>query len=215
MKKAISLVCVLFLCLMLAGCGKVVYTNPYLELPKPVAILTMESGLEMRFTLDPAAAPNTVANFINLANSGFYDGLKIDYIYPTYFMRGGDPNGDGTGGTDYSIEGEFAENGFKLDGLTHKRGVLSMCRYVDDPNSASSQFFIMLGTHSEYDGQYAAFGYIEPNDALSFEALDKLTDVSLDKSYRPLLKQTIVSIRVPDTGGYTYNVIKYKTKDEG
>ena len=208
MKRLIKLCAVLLICLMLTGCGTE-YINPYADIPKPTAVITMESGLTMTFVLDPACAPNTVANFINLANSGYYDGMKIDYIYPTYYLRGGDPDGDGTGGPDYTIAGEFSANGFELEGMKHKTGVISMCRLIDDYNSAGSQFFIMLSDHYEYDGNYAAFGYIDSSDARSLEALEELAEVTLDNSYRPLLKQTILSIRV-DTKGYTYEVVKYE-----
>ena len=206
-KTALFLALVLLACL-LGGCGTENIINPYADIPKPEAVITMEDGSYMKFILDPAAAPNTVSNFISLANSGYYDGLKIDYIYPTYFLRGGDPDGDGTGGPDYTIEGEFADNGFKLPGLSHTKGVISMCRLETNPNSAGSQFFIMHSTHTEYDGKYAAFGYIDETDSESLNTLEKLFDVTLDKSYRPLLRQTIKSIRV-DTKGYVYEVVKY------
>ena len=203
---ALLLVCT---ALLLSACG-VVYVNPYADIPKPVAVFTLDidgQSYVMRFTLDPGYAPNTVSNFINLANDGFYDGLKIDYVYPTYFNRGGDPNGDGTGGTDYTIRGEFKENGFEFDGMPHERGVISMCRLENDYNSAGSQFFIMLSRHSEYDDLYAAFGRIEPADVESMNTLSEIEQRTTDNEYRPILRQTIVSVRV-DTRGYEYTVIK-------
>jgi len=207
MKKICAVILLLMTALLLTSCGKV-YINPYQDIPKPSAVITMENGSQMTFVLDPASAPNTVSNFINLANSGYYDGLKFDYIYPTYYIRGGDPDGNGTGGPDYTIEGEFTSNGFELNTMRHVKGVISMCRLEDDPNSAGSQFFIMLGSHSEYNGEYAAFGYIDPNDTASLAVLESLSSVMLDNNYRPLLKQQIQSIRV-DTKGYVYTVIKY------
>lgn len=209
MLAAAAVICI---CLFLAGCGKV-YINPYENIPKPIATMTMSNGLKVNFVLDPASAPNTVSNFISLANSGYYDRMKIDFVYPTWYIRGGDPEGNGTGGPDYTIAGEFTENGFELNNLKHVKGVISMCRYDDDYNSAGSQFFIMLGSKSEYNGKYAAFGYIDPGDAESFAALDSLSNIMLDNSYRPLLKQEIASIRV-DTKGYIYNVIKYGEKEK-
>lgn len=200
----------LAIALALSACGTV-YVNPYAEIPKPVATVTVDvdgSVYTLRFTLDPGAAPNTVSNFINLANAGFYDGLKIDYVYPTYFLRGGDPKGDGTGGPDYTIAGEFKDNGFEFNNLKHTRGVISMCRQENDYNSAGSQFFVMLSSHSEYNDQYAAFGYIESADTESFNALNELEQRTTDNEYRPILRQTITNIRV-DTKGYVYTVIKY------
>lgn len=198
---------ILILALLTAGCGTVT-VSPYTDIPKPTAVITLEDGSTMTFILDPASAPNTVSNFINLANSGYYDGMKIDYIYPTFFLRSGDPDGDGTGGPDYTIAGEFTENGYPYNHLSHERGVISMCRLDDDPNSAGSQFFIMQSTHLEYNGRYAAFGRIDRSDEKSLSTLDSLFGVTLDKSYRPLVRQTIVSIRV-DTKGYRYEVVKY------
>ena len=207
MKKRLFLCMMAAMLVLLTACGTVI-VNPYEDIPKPVATITMEDGSVMRFTLDPASAPNTCSNFITLANSGYYDGMKFDYVYPTYFIRGGDPLGDGTGGPDYTIAGEFKENGFAFNNLRHTRGTISMCRLPEDNNSAGSQFFIMLSSHSEYNGQYAAFGYIEPNDVASFKVLDNLTSAVLDNSYRPLLRETILTIRV-DTKGYVYEVVKY------
>lgn len=207
MKRLSALLLILALCLALSGCGKEELKNPYEDIPKPTAVMTMATGETLTFTLDPASAPNTVSNFISLANSGYYDGLKIDYIYPTYFMRGGDPDGDGTGGPDYTIDGEFKKNGFELNDLKHTRGVISMCHLTDDYNSAGSQFFIMLSEHSEYNDEFAAFGYIEPYDQLSFDNLTALSTVTTDNSYRPVVRNTIASIRV-DTKGYVYTVVK-------
>lgn len=207
MKKILIFLLLLALC-ALTGCGKQPEISPYVDIPKPTCVFTMASGDTMTFTLDPASAPNTVSNFIHLANSGFYDGMKIDYVYPTYFIKSGDPKGDGTGEPGYSIAGEFAENGYTLNKLSHERGVISMCRLTDDYNSAGSQFFIMHSTRLEYNGDYAAFGWIEENDYKSFETLDKICATTLDKEYRPLLRQTIQSVRV-DTKGYTYDLIKF------
>ena len=206
LKRTILALGALLALIALSGCG-VEYVSPYEDIPRPVATLTMNDGGVIRFTLYPSVAPNTVSNFISLANSGYYDGLTVDYVYPTYFIRGGDPNGDGTGGPDYTIDGEFSENGFPLEGLAHTRGTISMCRLTDDYDSAGSQFFIMLSDHSEYNGKYAAFGRIDENDRASLAALDAIAAYTLDKSYRPMDKQIIKSIRV-DTKGYVYEVIK-------
>ncbi len=108
--------------------------------------------------LDGDAAPITVQNFMDLAESGFYNGLTFHRIINGFMMQGGDPNGDGTGGSDQTIKGEFAENGVKND-LSHTRGAISMAR-AQDMDSASSQFFIVHQDSTYLDGQYACFGYV-------------------------------------------------------
>ena len=108
----------------------------------PVAEIVMSDGSLIKVELYPEAAPNTVNNFISLANSGFYDGLTFHRIIPGFMIQGGDPAGDGTGGPDYSIAGEFEDNGFE-NGLKHTRGVISMAR-AQSYDSAGSQFFIMV-----------------------------------------------------------------------
>lgn len=108
--------------------------------------------------LDGAAAPETVANFVSLAQSGFYDGLTFHRIVEGFMIQGGDPNGDGTGGSEKTINGEFRENGFEND-LSHTRGAISMAR-SEDFNSASSQFFIVHEDSTYLDGSYAVFGYV-------------------------------------------------------
>ena len=212
MKKRLYLLLIV-LALLLSACGNEEIVSPYADIPKPTCVITMANGAKMNFILDPASAPNTVSNFISLANSGFYDGMKIDYVYPTYFIKTGDPKGDGTGTVDYSISGEFTDNGYTFNRITHERGVISMCRLEDDYNSAGSQFFIMHSTRPEYDGKYAAFGRIDPYDAESLRTLDNICGTSLDKEYRPLLVQIIETIRV-DTKGYEYDLIKYGQEDE-
>lgn len=108
--------------------------------------------------LDGDAAPITVQNFMDLAESGFYDGLTFHRIINGFMMQGGDPNGDGTGGSDQTITGEFSGNGIEND-LSHTRGAISMAR-SNDPDSASSQFFIVHEDSTYLDGQYACFGYV-------------------------------------------------------
>lgn len=109
--------------------------------------------------LEPSAAPVTCENFINLANEGFYNGLTFHRIMEGFMMQGGDPKGNGTGGSDQTITGEFADNGYK-NTLSHTRGAISMARNGYDYNSASSQFFIVQADSTFLDGQYAAFGYV-------------------------------------------------------
>ncbi|MDD6311633.1 MAG: peptidylprolyl isomerase [Firmicutes bacterium] len=121
-------------------------------------IIEMENGDIMKGELYPEIAPKTVANFEKLVNDGFYDGLIFHRVIPGFMIQGGCPNGNGMGGPGWSIEGEFKMNGFNNE-LKHTRGVLSMARAMD-PNSAGSQFFIMVADSPHLDGQYASFGKI-------------------------------------------------------
>ena len=118
--------------------------------------IELEGGSVMAFELYPDVAPKSVANFVKLAETGFYDGLTFHRIVPGFVIQGGDPLGNGTGGPGWHIPGEFAANGFKND-LKHERGVISWAR-AQDPNSAGSQFFIMVDDAPYLDGNYAAFG---------------------------------------------------------
>lgn len=132
----------------------------------PRVEIEMQDGGKMVFELYPEFAPETVENFVSLAKSGFYDGLKYHRIIEGFMIQGGDPKGDGTGGAEKKIKGEFAENGFTQNTLKHTRGVISMAR-SNNLNSASSQFFIMDGDISSLDGKYAAFGkLVEGEDTL-------------------------------------------------
>ncbi len=130
----------------------------------PVVTIEMENGAVMKAELYPDIAPNTVNNFISLVKKGFYDGVVFHRVIPGFMIQGGDPQGVGTGGPGYSIRGEFDQNGFR-NGLRHTTGVLSMARTMI-PDSAGSQFFIMVDDAPHLDGAYAAFGkVIEGMDA--------------------------------------------------
>jgi peptidyl-prolyl cis-trans isomerase B (cyclophilin B) len=120
--------------------------------------INVEDYGKVTILLDQEEAPLTAANFVSLAQSGFYDGLTFHRIMEGFMMQGGDPEGDGTGGSEKTIPGEFASNGFE-NGLSHKRGTISMAR-TEEPNSASSQFFIMQEDKKSLDGKYAAFGQV-------------------------------------------------------
>ena len=163
----------------------------------PIVTITMEDGRIMRGELYPEKAPNTVNNFIALANSGFYDGLIFHRVIPGFMIQGGDPTGTGMGGPGYSIEGEFTSNGFQND-LKHTRGVLSMARAMD-PNSAGSQFFIMHKNASHLDGQYAAFGKVIEG----LDIVDKIADVDVDGNDKPRQPQRMKKVTV-DTFGVEY-----------
>ncbi|MBR1822064.1 MAG: peptidylprolyl isomerase [Clostridia bacterium] len=163
--------------------------------PNPVATITMSDGGQMRFTLYPDLAPNTVANFIKLANRGFYDGQQFFRIVAGVFIQGGDPNNNGTGDPGYAIKGEFADNGFAQNTVSHLRGTISMAR-PSGYDTAGSQFFIMQGSYPEYDGRYAAFGSIDKDDEASFAVLDAIASQPTDSTYLPLTRQVIATIRV-------------------
>ena len=154
--------------------------------------ITMQDGGVMQLELYPEKAPKTVANFVKLAKEGFYDGLTFHRIIEGFMIQGGDPMGTGMGGSDENIIGEFASNGFPQNDIAHVRGVISMARAMD-PNSASSQFFIMHEDAPHLDGQYAAFGMLTEG----FDVLDRLakTQVSFD-GQTPLAKPVIESIAV-------------------
>ena len=163
----------------------------------PIITMTMESGDVMKFELYPEIAPNTVKNFISLANKGFYDGLIFHRVINGFMIQGGCPDGIGTGNPGYSIKGEFSENGFQND-LKHEPGVLSMARSMM-PNSAGSQFFIMHKTSPHLDGSYAAFGKITEG----LEVVDKIATTPTDYMDRPLEDQVIKKVEV-DTFGVDY-----------
>ena len=165
----------------------------------PIATITMADGRVMKAELYPEKAPNTVNNFISLANKGFYDGLIFHRVIPGFMIQGGCPNGNGMGGPGYEINGEFAANGFQQNDLVHTTGVLSMARTMA-PNSAGSQFFIMVAPAPHLDGQYAAFGQV-------FEGADIAIDISRVQrnmmNDKPKKDVVIQSIRV-DTQGVEY-----------
>jgi peptidyl-prolyl cis-trans isomerase B (cyclophilin B) len=137
----------------------------------PVFTITMENGGVITGELYPLIAPESVKNFISLANKGFYNGLIFHRVIPGFMIQGGDPEGTGMGGPGWHIKGEFAANGWD-NPIAHTRGVISMAR-AQDPNSAGSQFFIMHGDANYLDGQYAAFGKVIEGDAV----IDQIANV--------------------------------------
>ena len=166
-------------------------------MPNPTFVITMADDREMKGELYPDIAPQSVGNFIALANSGFYDGLIFHRVIPGFMIQGGDPKGTGMGGPGYRIKGEFAMNGVN-NPLKHTYGVLSMARSMM-PDSAGSQFFIMTSDSPHLDGQYAAFGKVLEG----MDVADAIVSVKRDRMDKPLEPQTMKSIRV-ETFGQTY-----------
>ena len=152
--------------------------------------ITMENGKEMEAELYPETAPITVENFVNLIKENFFDGLIFHRVIKGFMIQGGDPTGTGMGGSKNKIKGEFLSNGF-VNELKHTRGVLSMARAMD-PNSASSQFFIMHQDAPHLDGQYAAFGKITKG----IETVDEIADAETDFRDKPLKEQKIKTIEL-------------------
>ncbi|HVJ49054.1 peptidylprolyl isomerase [Desulfitobacterium sp.] len=163
----------------------------------PIVTITMASGEEIKVELYPNVAPNTVKNFISLVQKGFYNGTTFHRVMPQFMIQGGDPNGNGTGGPGYSIKGEFTENGFK-NTLKHERGVISMAR-AKTPDSAGSQFFIMVAPAPDLDGKYAAFGKV----LSGMETVDKIVNSQRDQNDKPLQSQVMKTVTV-DTLGVSY-----------
>ena len=165
----------------------------------PIATITMEDGRVMTAELYPEKAPNTVNNFISLANKGFYNGLIFHRVIKGFMIQGGCPNGNGMGGPGYEIDGEFAANGFRQNDLAHTTGVLSMARTMA-PNSAGSQFFIMVAPAPHLDGQYAAFGQVTEGADIAIDISRVQRNMANDKPKKDVVIQ---SIRV-DTQGVSY-----------
>ncbi len=178
-------------------------TAYWASVPKPITTITMQNGEKIVLELYPDKAPNTVANFVELANSGFYDGIIFHRVVNGFVIQGGDPEGTGRGGPGYHIKGEFANNGFTQNDIKHERGVISMAR-SKDMDSAGSQFFIMHEDAPNLDGAYAAFGRVIEG----IEVVDAIASVAT-RAEKPVEPQVIESIRV-DTSGVTYSAEKIK-----
>ena len=155
-----------------------------------MVIIEMDNGSMIKIALDPTAAPITVANFEKLVKEGFYDGLTIHRIIPGFMIQGGDPAGNGTGGSKENIKGEFASNGIN-NPLKHTRGVISMARAMD-PDSASSQFFIMHADAPHLDGNYAAFGKVVEG----MDVVDQIAHEKTDFRDKPLQKVVMKKVYI-------------------
>lgn len=217
--KVALLVCLSLILFTLTGCGSTTQnnastsntadtpTNSNTPAPKndgtasdaknPIVTITMVSGEEIKVELYPNVAPNTVKNYISLVQKGFYNGTTFHRVIPQFMIQGGDPQGNGSGGPGYSIKGEFTENGFQ-NPLKHDRGVISMAR-TNAPDSAGSQFFIMVATAPSLDNKYAAFGKV----VSGIETVDKIVSTPKDSNDKPLQSQVIKTVTV-DTFGVGY-----------
>ncbi|MEC0123613.1 peptidylprolyl isomerase [Paenibacillus pabuli] len=199
---AVSLVLAMLL-IVISGCGRpsngateAVPAPP--EGPNPVATIEMQDGQKIVIELYPEIAPNTVYNFISLANKGFYDGLIFHRVIPGFMIQGGDPNGDGSGGPGYTIKGEFTSNGHK-NHLNHTRGVISMARKSDNLDSAGSQFFIMLADADYLDNAYATFGKVTEG----MDVVDGIAAQQIGEKDKPVNDQVMKKVTV-DTHGLEY-----------
>ena len=202
MKKIILLIiCILFL----TGCGSE-------KNPNPIVTMEIEDYGIIKIELYPNMAPNTVANFVNLIESGFYDGNSFHRLVPDFILQGGDPTGTGSGGPGYTIKGEFRANKFYKNTLSHTTGVISMARRSDSYDSAGSQFFIVLDdsemVKQSLDLMYAGFGkVIDGIDIIKeIEQNEEIEDTKTGK-----LKENIIISKVTvDTFGATYKVEKIR-----
>ena len=199
----------------LAAVGAFIYSRvskpDYSKVPNPTVTIYMETGEEIHLELYPQIAPNTVANFVQLIQDGFYDGTIFHRVIPGFMIQGGDPNGDGTGGPGFTIKGEFTQNGFKNE-LSHQRGVLSMARRGAGAggnnqgfNTAGCQFFIMQADTPSLDGAYAAFGRV--TDAESLNVVDAIAATARDSNDKPLNEWRIKTMTV-DTHDYEYKAVR-------
>ena len=198
--KKIIIILVSILCL--TGCGKKEYDNP-------IVTMNIKDYGTIKIELYPKYAPNTVANFVNLVEEGFYNGNTFHRLVPGFVLQGGDPEGNGTGGPGYSIKGEFRENGYTKNTLKHTTGIISMARRTS-PDSAGSQFFIVLADSqmisASLDNKYAAFGKV-------IQGMDVIKNTEdsaeVEDSQTGKLKENItIESATVDTFGKEYKVTK-------
>lgn len=161
---------------------------------KPIVTMQFKGEDVVHIELSPELAPISVANFMHLIQEGFYNGLTFHRVIPGFMVQGGCPTGNGTGGPGYRIKGEFSSNGVE-NTLKHTRGVISMAR-SQHPDSAGSQFFIMVADAPHLDGQYAAFGKV----LKGMDILDRIVNVKRDHMDKPLETQVIHSMSVETFG---------------
>lgn len=209
-KKWLLIILSLALMLLIGGCanssnkgnnqvseGPTTDPNLIIEGQKnPIVTIEMENGKKIQMELYPKIAPNTVNNFISLIQSGFYNGVIFHRIVPDFVIQGGDPTGTGAYGPGYTIKGEFTANGFD-NPLKHTRGVVSMARTME-PDTAGSQFFIVLADAENLDGEYAAFGKV----ISGMDEVDRIAAVET-RNEKPIEEQRMKKVTV-DTFGVNY-----------
>lgn len=203
MKKIFKSLLIIFSFILLTGCGN----DEQVITENPIVTMEIEDYGTIKIELYPEYAPNTVANFVSLIESGFYDGLTFHRLVPGFVLQGGDPDGNGTGGPGYTIDGEFAANGYTKNTLSHETGVISMAR-SSDYDSAGSQFFIVLddSAKTSLDNLYAGFGkVIDGMDII--EEIAENEEIANDVTGALEENITITSVTV-DTFGYNYEVEK-------
>ncbi len=227
-KKIIMIVAIILIVVLTGFVGYTIYQKVTFKKQNPIVTMEIEGIATMKLELYPDQAPNTVANFITLANRGFYDGLTFHRIVKDFMVQGGDKDGTGSGSPtlsaiedgaseteNYAIKGEFVQNGFNKNTIRHEKGVISMARsdysqmglYEEGYNSAGSQFFIMTGDNATLNGYYAAFGKVIEG----MEVLDKLNETEVTtadetegaEASKPVNPPVIKSVRV-DTFGVDY-----------
>ncbi len=200
--KLKKIIIILLSILCLTGCEKKEYNNP-------VVTMNIKNYGTIKIELYPKYAPNTVANFVNLIEEGFYNNNSFHRLVPGFVLQGGDPNGNGTGGPGYSIKGEFKENGYTKNTLKHTTGIISMAR-SSEPNSAGSQFFIVLAdsqmVSNSLDNKYAAFGKV-------IEGMDIIKNIEdnerVENEQTGKLKENItIESATVETYGQSYKVNK-------
>ena len=174
----------------------------------PIVTIEMENGDKIKLELFPDKAPESVGNFVSLAKSGFYDGLIFHRVISGFMIQGGDPEGTGRGGPGYAIKGEFKQNGFEGNTLSHTLGTVSMARQSMPLDSAGSQFFIVTNETEQtaptyLDGVYAGFGRV----VYGIDTAMEISRTATDSGDRPLTRQAIKSVRV-DTKGVEYKAEK-------
>ena len=198
--KKIKYLIVIVLLLIASGCTSKKYDNP-------IVTMEIEEYGTIEIELYPEYAPNTVANFVNLVESGFYDNNNFHRLAKGFVLQGGDPDGNGTGGPGYSIKGEFSKNGYTKNTLSHDIGIISMAR-SQDMDSAGSQFFIVLSDSAKYslDDKYAGFGKVTKGMEILKE-IERTEEVTDDISGKLKENITIKKVTV-DTKGATYKVTK-------
>ena len=227
-KKIIMIVAIILIVVLTGFVGYTIYQKVTFKKQNPIVTMEIEGIGTMKLELYPDQAPNTVANFITLANRGFYDGLTFHRIVKDFMVQGGDKDGTGSGSPtlsaiedgaseteNYAIKGEFVQNGFNKNTIRHEKGVISMARsdysqmglYEEGYNSAGSQFFIMTGDNATLNGYYAAFGKVIEG----MEVLDKLNETEVTtadetegaEASKPVNPPVIKNVRV-DTFGVDY-----------